>query len=85
MSDGNRQLAAATRVVSSGRPHGAGEPLNTPVELASTFVSDGGAPYARSDEGTAGWRSFEEAVGALEDAHTVSYASGLAACAAISL
>ncbi|MEL7157335.1 MAG: PLP-dependent transferase, partial [Actinomycetota bacterium] len=72
-----------TWLVAAGRPSGAGSPLNTPIEAASTFHSDGSSPYARSDEGTASWRAFEELVGGLERGTAVSFASGMAAVSAV--
>ncbi|MEM8925698.1 MAG: PLP-dependent transferase [Actinomycetota bacterium] len=73
----------ATRVVASGRPQGAGAPLNTPIVPASTFGSDGTSPYARGERGTDTWEAFETFAGDLEQADAVSFASGMAACAAV--
>lgn len=72
----------ATWLVAGGRAEEPGAPLNPPIEPASTFLSDGTAPYARG-RGTATWRAFEEVVGGLEQASAVSYASGMAAVAAV--
>lgn len=77
MSDG---LHEATRAVVSGRPEGAGQPLNTPIVLASNFrASD---TYGRVD-GIPTWQSFEEAMGALEGGRAVSFATGMAAASAV--
>lgn len=81
-------LRAATLVVSAGRPaRSQGAPVNTPVVLSSTFVSQGvpgpGEPlYGRID--AAAWHPFEEALGALEgSAHpALVYSSGMSAIAA---
>ena len=75
-----RPLTDRTRAVVVGRPVGEGEPLNQPLVLASNFRS--GPEYART-HGTDTWRALEEAVGALERAECVSFASGMAAASAI--
>ena len=53
-----------------------------PITPASTFVSDGTAPYARG-AGTPTWRAFEEVVGGLEGGEAISFASGMAAVDAV--
>lgn len=75
--------APETWLVAAGRPTEVGQPLNTPIETASTFLSDGSSPYARSDAGTASWRAFEQLVGGLEQGNAVSFASGMAAVSAV--
>lgn len=75
-------LHPETRLVAGGRPTAVGAPLNTPIEVASTFVSDGASPYARG-EGTATTRSLEELVGGLEHGEAVAFASGMAAISAV--
>ncbi len=69
-----------TLAVSAGRPHGVGSTLNTPIVLASNFRE--GGEYSRT-HGLAGWIAFEEAIGVIEGGRAVSYASGMAAAAAI--
>jgi cystathionine gamma-synthase len=54
--------------------------LNQPLVLASNF-RDGG-DYART-HGTDSWIAFEDAIGALEGGHALSFASGMAVAAAI--
>ncbi len=71
-----------TVAVTAGRPHGDGEPLNTPLVLASNFR--GGGDYSRT-HGTDTWRALEAAVGELEGGEAVAFASGLAAASAILL
>ncbi|MEM7338489.1 MAG: PLP-dependent aspartate aminotransferase family protein [Actinomycetota bacterium] len=71
-----------TRIVASGRPRATHEPLNAPIVVASTFGSAGDSPYSR-DIGTDTWRAFEAFASDLEQADTVSFASGMAACAAV--
>ncbi len=88
----SRVPAPATVAVTAGRPdHTPGNPVNPPVVLSSTYVSQGvpapGEPlYARMDTET--WGPFEEALAALERAAlpALVFGSGLAAIdAALSL
>lgn len=87
-SDPVDALSPATLVVAAGRPARAqGAPVNPPVVLSSTFVSQGvpgaGEPlYGRMDAAT--WHPFEEALGTLEgSAHpALVFGSGMAAIAA---
>lgn len=72
----------ATWLVAGGRDDSVGAPLNPPIVAASTFISDGSAPYARG-RGTATWVAFEEVVGGLEGGEAVSFASGMAAVDAV--
>lgn len=83
------KLSPATVAVSAGRPARVqGAPVNPPVVLSSTYVSQGTpgpAPellYARS--GTETWAPFEEALAGLERAAQpgLVYGSGMAAIAA---
>ncbi|WP_343047976.1 trans-sulfuration enzyme family protein [Cellulomonas humilata] len=81
-------LSPATLVVAAGRPERTqGAPVNPPVILSSTFVSQGvpgaGEPlYGRMDAAT--WHPFEETLGTLEGSvhPALVYASGMAAIAA---
>jgi cystathionine gamma-synthase len=65
-----------------GRPHGPGEPLNTPIVPASTFGAGGDRAYSRED-GTPTWEALEEAIGSLEGGHATAFASGIATLAAV--
>jgi cystathionine gamma-synthase len=84
---GPTPLSPATVAVTAGRPPRVqGGPVNPPVVLSSTYVSQG-VPgpdellYTRS--GTETWQPFEEALAALEGgAHGVVFGSGMAAIAA---
>src|SRR6266516_1701452 len=69
-------------LVSAGRDRRPGSPLNVPPCPASNFVLGEGRAYSR-DDGTAGWEALEEIVGGLEGGSSVSFASGMAAIAAI--
>lgn len=73
-------LSPATVAVTAGRPSAPGSPLNEPLVLASNF-RDGGE-YTRT-HGTSTWAALEDAIGVLEGGRAVSFASGMAAAAAI--
>lgn len=75
-----RELSPRTIAVTGGRPTGDAAPLNTPLVLASNFRGVG--DYART-HGTDTWRALENTVGALENGRCLSFASGMAAAAAI--
>ncbi len=73
--------------VTAGRPPRVqGGPVNAPVVLSSTYVSQGdpGSDLLYARIGTETWRPFEEALGALEGAThpAVVFGSGMAAVAA---
>lgn len=69
-------------VVSAGRDRRPGSPLNVPPWPASNFVRGDSRAYTR-DDGTPGWEALEEIVGGLEGGASVSFASGMAAIAAV--
>lgn len=87
-SDDAAPLSRSTIAVTAGRPGRAqGAPVNPPLVLSSTFVSQGvpapGEPlYGRIDAAT--WHPFEEALAALEGSAlpALVVASGMAATAA---
>ena len=70
-----------TRAVVAGRPTEPGDPLNTPVVLASNYRSETGV-YSRT-HGTPTWEALETAIGDLEGGRCVAYASGMAAASAV--
>lgn len=75
-------LDPSTVVVTAGRGRAAaGQPVNVAVELSSTYRAGGDVIYGR--ESNPVWVALEEAVGALEGGTGVSYASGMAAVAAV--
>ena len=76
----DRELSPRTIAVTGGRPTGSGEPLNTPIVLASNYRGETG--YSRT-HGTDTWRALEDTVGALEGGRCLSFASGMAAASAI--
>jgi cystathionine gamma-synthase len=69
-----------TVAVTGGRPHGPGDPLNQPLSPASTYRA-GGTVYGR--DGNPSWSALEDVVGSLEGGTAVTFASGLAATAAV--
>ncbi|MFZ9628143.1 MAG: trans-sulfuration enzyme family protein [Ilumatobacteraceae bacterium] len=70
----------ATLAVTVGRPTGPGDPLNTPIVLASNFRDSGS--YGRV-QGTPTWQAFEQAFGALEGGRAIAYSTGMAAASAV--
>lgn len=74
--------SAATIAVSAGRPPRRPDgPMNPPIVLASTYHAGGDVGYGRYGNPT--WEMLESAVGALEGGVATSFASGLAAVAAV--
>jgi cystathionine gamma-synthase len=78
-------LRLDTLAVTAGRPPIVPDgPLNVGIAPASALHPGGDSGYARS--GHAPWVALEQAIGALEGGHAVTYASGMAAAkAAMSL
>jgi cystathionine gamma-synthase len=75
-------LAPATIAVAAGRPpRGPDGPTNAPIVMASTYHAGGEIGYGRYGNPT--WEMFETAIGALEGGVATSYASGMAAVAAV--
>lgn len=71
-----------TRLVHAGRPPAQpGQPLNYPIEPASTYYAGGEPEYAR--DGTHGMAALESALGPLEGGEAVVFSSGMAAANAI--
>jgi cystathionine gamma-synthase len=76
-------LRPETWVVVAGRPESnPGATLNTPIVGASTYVLGAERMYTRN-ESTDGWEAFEAMLGGLEGGEAISFASGMAACAAV--
>jgi cystathionine gamma-synthase len=72
-----------TWLITAGRPESEPGALpNTPITGASTYVLGSDRMYSRN-EATPGWEAFEEMLGGLEGGQAVSFASGMAACAAV--
>jgi cystathionine gamma-synthase len=87
---GRKPLRPQTALVTAGRTSGAGQPLNVPLVLASTYrAAPGPTPsatvgreYAR-DDGSPTWEAFEEVLGHLEGGTAIAFSSGMAAAAAV--
>ena len=71
-----------SQVVATGRPKEMGSPLNVPIVPASTFRFGGDYVYSRED-GTPTVRALESLLGELDGGRAVSFASGMAAAAAV--
>ncbi|HPU12210.1 MAG TPA: PLP-dependent aspartate aminotransferase family protein [Aeromicrobium sp.] len=75
-------MQAETFAVTAGRPPKApGEPLNSPIVLASAFVAGGEHEYGRFSNPA--FESLESAIGALEGGSALAFSSGVAAAAAV--
>lgn len=75
-------LDPATWLISGGRPHDAGAPLNHPITPASNFEHGADRVYSRSDA-TEGWEALEAVLGGLEAAAALVFGSGMAAVASV--
>ena len=75
-------LHTETWLVSAGRDHHAGAPLNTPIVPASNFILGKTRAYAR-DHGTPTWEALEEIVGGLEGGRSLAFSSGMAAVSSV--
>jgi len=76
------ELAPATKAVALGRgEHEAGDALNVPVHLTSTYRAGGLRTYGR--DGNATWEALEAVIGGLEGGEALVFASGLAAISAV--
>lgn len=83
----DRPPSAQARLIHAGVARGQGRPGTPPLVPASIFVSDGTPDPARGygRHGNPGWEALEEALGAMEDADAVVFASGQAASMALML
>jgi len=80
-------FSAESRLVHSGIRRTAAQPLTAPLVPASIYVSEGEPRRDRTygRDGNPGWEALEEALGRLEDAEAVAFASGQAASMALML
>src|ERR687884_2093439 len=81
-------LDPATRLVHRERERQQGAPSVDPIVLAAWYTSAGEVEpgtYAYGRHGNPGWEALEDALGELDDAGCVLFASGLAASAALML
>jgi cystathionine beta-lyase/cystathionine gamma-synthase len=80
-------FSAESRLIHAGTQRVAGQPVTPPLVPASIYVSAGeprpGRGYGR--ESNPGWEALEQALGVLEDAQAVVFASGQAASMALML
>jgi cystathionine beta-lyase/cystathionine gamma-synthase len=82
------ELAPATRLVHAGLDREDGAPSAPPLVTASFFTSVGAPadlPYGYTRQGNPTWAALEEALGALEEATVLVFASGQAASLALAL
>ncbi len=80
-------FSVESRIIHAGTERAAGAPLSPPLLATSTYVSQGEPDPARGYGRIAnpGWADVEEALGAIEDAQAVTFASGQAASMALML
>lgn len=80
-------FSAESRLIHAGTDRTLGQPGTPPLAPASIYVSHGtprpGRGYGR--DGNPGWEALEQALGGLEDAEAVAFASGQAASMALML
>src|SRR2546421_12737049 len=80
-------FSAESRLIHAGTERAVGVPATPPLVPASIYVSQGtprpGRGYGR--DGNPGWEALEQALGGLEDAEAVAFASGPAASLALML
>lgn len=82
MTKSKSTLSPDSWLVAAGRSSRPGEPLNVSPVPASNYIHGAGRSYAR-DDGTETWAAMEEIMGGLEAGRAVSFASGMAAVAAV--
>jgi len=80
-------FSAEARLIHAGTERSGGAPVTPPLVPASIYVSQGPPHQERSygRQGNPGWEALEEALGVLEDAGAVAFASGQAASMALML
>jgi len=80
-------FSVESRIIHAGTERAAGSPLAPPLLATSTYVSQGEPDPARGYGRIAnpGWEAVEDALGAIEDAGAVTFASGQAASMALML
>src|SRR5690349_19815774 len=80
-------FSAESRLIHAGTERVPGQPATPPLAPASIYVSQRtprpGRGYGR--DGNPGWEALEQALGGLEDAEAVAFASGQAASMALML
>jgi cystathionine gamma-synthase len=80
-------FSAESRLIHAGTERARDRPATPPLAPASIYISHGtprpGRGYGR--DGNPGWEALEQALGGLEDAEAVAFASGQAASMALML
>jgi cystathionine beta-lyase/cystathionine gamma-synthase len=81
------QPSAESRVIHAGTQRHPGAPASPPLVLASVYASWGepDPPRAYGRGGNPSWEALEQALGIMEDAEAVAFASGQAASMALML
>ena len=80
-------FSAESRLIHAGTARIHGQPATPPLVPASIYVSEGEPRRERGygRDGNPGWEALEQALGGLEDAEAVAFASGQAASMALML
>jgi cystathionine beta-lyase/cystathionine gamma-synthase len=80
-------FSAESRLIHAGTARAHGQPGTPPLVPASIYVSEGEPRRERGygRDGNPGWEALEEALGGLEEAEAVAFASGQAASMALML
>jgi cystathionine gamma-synthase len=80
-------FSAESRLIHAGTERVPGQPATPPLAPASIYVSQGTPRPERGygRDGNPGWEALEQALGGLEDAEAVAFASGQAASMALML
>ena len=83
----SEMFSAESRLIHAGIDRTAGQPGTPPLVPTSIYVSEGEPRRDRAygRDGNPGWEALEEALGRLEDAEAVVFASGQAASMALML
>ena len=77
------ELHVESLVVSAGRPHEPGAPLNAPIVLAAPYRNDPSDNHYSRAHPTETRAALESALGALDGGSALTFASGMAAIAAV--
>jgi cystathionine beta-lyase/cystathionine gamma-synthase len=85
--DGDGMPSAESRLIHAGTERRPGSPASPPLVPASVYASWGEPepPRAYGRNGNPSWEALEQALGAMEDAEAVVFASGQAASMALML
>ena len=84
MATSSPRVSRESALVHAGTERVAGSPLSPPLVPASVYVSEG-EPWGYGRNGNPCWEALEQALGAIEGAEAVAFASGQAATMALML